>query len=112
MNKAEYQKYLSSDHWKRTRRYAILNSGNRCQRCGISLALWSDINTSPLEAHHLTYERIWGERPDDLVVLCPICHEHIHSANFNPENEKQFRTILDQAADASKSMAMPMRCSE
>lgn len=31
--------------------------------------------TSRLHVHHRTYERLGEELPEDLVVLCEVCHE-------------------------------------
>lgn len=31
-----------------------------------------------LEVHHLTYERLGCEAPDDLLVLCGRCHATFH----------------------------------
>jgi hypothetical protein len=31
-----------------------------------------------LEVHHLTYERLGWEQPDDLLVLCERCHAVLH----------------------------------
>lgn len=32
----------------------------------------------PLQAHHLSYKRIFDERPKDLVALCRDCHGRLH----------------------------------
>lgn len=40
-----------------------------CERCGI---------LPGVQLHHLTYERIGSERPEDLQLLCKACHEFIH----------------------------------
>lgn len=41
----------------------------RCEGCGGQL---------PLELHHLTYETVDEEMPDDLVALCRDCHHQQH----------------------------------
>lgn len=38
-----------------------------------------------LEVHHLTYERIGHEHPDDLIVLCPACHADVHGIEHSDE---------------------------
>ena len=30
------------------------------------------------EVHHLSYERVGRELPEDLVALCPGCHRRAH----------------------------------
>lgn len=66
-----YEEYLRTEHWKRTRRKALLRAGYQCQKCGA---------TSYLEVHHVTYARLGAERPDDLIVLCRACHDYVHVA--------------------------------
>jgi 5-methylcytosine-specific restriction endonuclease McrA len=41
----------------------------RCTRCP------SEDN---LAVHHLTYERLGSEHPDDLITLCRTCHKLDH----------------------------------
>ena len=42
---------------------------NRCETCGIE-----DSRAYPLEVHHLSYDRLGGELPADLKVVCRPCH--------------------------------------
>jgi hypothetical protein len=62
----EYLERINSLEWRELRAQMIMLAGYRCERCGDS--------GSGLELHHLTYERLGYEHPDDLEVLCPICH--------------------------------------
>lgn len=73
MNHTEYKRYLKSKHWQETRSAAIAGAGNTCQQCGkkAGKTIW-------LEVHHLTYERIGEELPEDLRVLCHNCHRKEH----------------------------------
>jgi hypothetical protein len=41
----------------------------RCERCG------SPGDARSLEVHHLTYERLGRELPEDLMVVCWPCHD-------------------------------------
>lgn len=63
--------YLRSVHWQETRLEALERDGGRCQRCGA---------TERLQVHHITYERLWCEDPDDLVTLCRLCHRQEHES--------------------------------
>jgi 5-methylcytosine-specific restriction endonuclease McrA len=65
----EYTEYLNSPAWLARRQEAIEAATGRCQRCGAS----GDGIT--LQAHHLSYERLGSERPEDLKVVCVPCHE-------------------------------------
>lgn len=52
-----------------TRRAVNRRSGGCCENCGLML---------PLELHHLHYETVGWERPDDLKALCRDCHRSEH----------------------------------
>lgn len=66
LRRLPYEEYLKSRHWQRQRKGALERARGHCQMCraeGVKL-----------EVHHNTYERIGQELPDDLFVLCEICH--------------------------------------
>lgn len=67
--KAHYAQYLASPGWRKRRNEALKLSGWQCSRCGVRKGL---------EVHHVTYERIGAELPEDLAVLCRGCHEGEH----------------------------------
>lgn len=62
--------YLASTHWHKTRVEAIARAGRRCAECG---------NANGLDVHHKTYARIGHEQPEDLEVLCRLCHNERHA---------------------------------
>ena len=62
----DYNAYLKSPEWDEKRREAIQQAGGRCARCGRT-----DL---PLEVHHLHYETLGDEGPEDLEALCKDCH--------------------------------------
>jgi len=62
------QVYLASEHWQRLRK-AILRLQPLCSNCS---------RDTHLNVHHLSYQRLWRERPDDLIVLCRACHRVAH----------------------------------
>ena len=68
-NKAEYAAYLASPKWKRTRKKTIKERGLTCEYCG---------STRSIEVHHLNYDHIGFEWPEDLLVLCRNCHKTMH----------------------------------
>lgn len=61
----EYQVYMQSDEWQERRELALAKAGYCCERCGYD---------GPLDVHHLTYERLGHEMPQDLEALCRACH--------------------------------------
>jgi hypothetical protein len=85
-----YEEYLRSPEWRRKKRKALERAGNRCHLCSTR---WR------LDVHHNTYERIGRERPEDLVVLCRLCHTRHHDVVRAPQ-----RAPADPAA-ASKALA-------
>ena len=61
-----YLEYLKSPEWKERSKEAKERAGYRCQICN---------SGKRLEVHHRTYERLGSELPEDLTVLCRLCHE-------------------------------------
>jgi hypothetical protein len=64
-----YAQYLRTDWWLRFRADALRRAGGACQLCGAD---------GLLEVHHKTYQRLGCERPEDVICVCPACHEVIH----------------------------------
>lgn len=64
-----YRRYLKSDKWKALRERKLRQVGYKCEECP---------NTTYLQAHHLTYERVGNERLSDLKILCKWCHRRKH----------------------------------
>jgi len=38
-----------------------------------------ELEAGEAEVHHLTYDRLYAELPDDLIGLCPGCHRRAHA---------------------------------
>ncbi len=64
-----YREYLQSQHWREFVRH---RRQKRCWVCGKSRGV-------VLCLHHLTYDRLGSELPDDVVTLCKGCHEDAHT---------------------------------
>lgn len=65
----EYLDYLESPKWQRKRQEVFKVQGRRCKVCESS---------KRINVHHLTYERLYDELPEDLMVLCHPCHDLVH----------------------------------
>jgi 5-methylcytosine-specific restriction endonuclease McrA len=65
----EYKEYLQTKHWKIVRENALSYWDNKCALC------FSEDN---LNVHHRTYLSLGGERDNDVIVLCKVCHERHH----------------------------------
>jgi 5-methylcytosine-specific restriction endonuclease McrA len=64
-----YRDYLSSDEWALVRVAALARANYRCARC---------MTTFDLQVHHITYDRLGHELPEDVMVLCDGCHDKEH----------------------------------
>lgn len=67
-----YTDYIKSDTWKKSpqRLACIAAAKNKCQMCGATFGL---------EVHHISYANLGSELPQQLVLLCILCHEHTHA---------------------------------
>lgn len=62
----EYEEFIYSEEWANMSAWIKKEYGGRCGYCNSRVSL---------ETHHLTYERFGGgERFDDLIPLCQVCH--------------------------------------
>ena len=73
--RAGYDSYLRSAHWREFRLRMLDEADYACEDCGASefegLLLMLDV-------HHLHYETLACERPEDVAVLCRPCHDRCH----------------------------------
>lgn len=67
-----YQKRISSTQWKGLKREIIEQRGNRCERC--------EKESASLALHHLHYDSLGSEQPDDVELLCAECHTEAHES--------------------------------
>lgn len=89
MSKSDYSAYLRSPHWKNTR-YWILRERDKCEICA-KVPKW-------FEVHHKSYRNIWRERAEDLMVLCPECHDLMHGEAANdPQYEMPEDIMLTES---------------
>jgi 5-methylcytosine-specific restriction endonuclease McrA len=64
-----YRVYLRSAAWKRTRADYMRRIGWLCERCHVRAAMI---------VHHLHYDRLYHEQPEDLFAVCRACHDQLH----------------------------------
>jgi 5-methylcytosine-specific restriction endonuclease McrA len=64
-----YKNYLSSNAWKTKRCDVLKRAGGVCEECRFN---------EGTDVHHLTYQRLFRESLDDLVLLCRACHTKHH----------------------------------
>ena len=73
---AQYPAYLASDEWRERSRVTIATAGGICEYCRCRRAV---------QAHHVCYDRVGCERPEDLRAVCLFCHRKEHSPD-TPEH--------------------------
>ncbi len=69
----DYTKHINSDRWARRRLRAIDEVGGVCQVCG---------STDRIQVHHLSYDNLGNEKPEDLLVVCRECHRKVHEGEL------------------------------
>lgn len=65
-----YKDYLNSFAWKAIKQVK-LSQQPECECC------WEQATT----VHHLSYERRWSEKEEDIVSICERCHNECHFVN-------------------------------
>jgi 5-methylcytosine-specific restriction endonuclease McrA len=68
-HKQKYHDYLLSPEWAQIKIDLFEHRGKKCERCP------SKYN---LHVHHLHYNNIFNEEPEDLIILCNKCHSLEH----------------------------------
>jgi hypothetical protein len=65
----KYNIYLKSPEWRSKSQKVLRRAQNLCEGCQ---------NKPATQAHHLTYEHVFGEFLFELVALCDECHSRLH----------------------------------
>lgn len=91
--KEKYSAYLCSREWSVLKEAVKSRSKGWCERCTIN----------PMDhVHHLTYERKYEERLEDLQACCKQCHEFIHAkSDADPALDRPI--VLPWSGEAVKS---------
>lgn len=80
-NKTNYEKYLESEKWKKTRIRIAQQRNYTCEIC-------SKVVYGRFNIHHRTYAHLGNELDDELMFLCENCHTELHIALRAKENNK------------------------
>ena len=65
----DYKEYLNSFHWNKIK----TQFRKKYKHCAICFS------KKALNVHHLTYKNFGNENPEDLILLCNVCHKKTHS---------------------------------
>jgi hypothetical protein len=86
MNRDEYRlQYLKSHHWRCLSNRLIDKADGCCFCCGYHWkeSPWNydhnDELIERLEVHHVSYKNLGDEKPEDVIVVCSVCHDDIHA---------------------------------
>lgn len=91
---ATYKAHMRSPEWRAFRREIVTARGGKCEIC----QAWGR-----LDVHHLTYERLGCERPEDVLVVCRECHEALHG-RFDAAERRVRRERSELVAKYRKSV--------
>lgn len=89
----DYQRAVQSRYWRKLRWAAMRERDCRCGRCDI----WEP---QDLQLHHLTYERLGAELPEDVELLCTECHWRAHHSAAGPSADTMLRSERDHLRPA------------
>lgn len=82
----KYQRYLASREWALLKNAVRGRSGGTCERCHLA---------DHQDTHHLTYERLYNERIEDLLGVCRPCHEYLSGkSDFDPASEAVLMPVV------------------
>jgi len=73
-----YQRHIRSVKWQKLKRRVRASRPSYCEAC-----FATDV---PLQTHHLTYDRLGCELPEDVMLLCEKCHRHVHGERLGNGN--------------------------
>lgn len=68
----EYRQYIVSKEWYQLKIDILEKRGCYCEKCK------KKKYPAALQLHHLSYERLFNEEPQDLMLVCKRCHEKEH----------------------------------
>ena len=85
------RRYLRSAAWRRRREAAIARAGHCCEHPGCK-------RSHRLEVHHLSYERVGHELPEDLRVLCREHHREADAQRLETTRAREHEAWLNDRA--------------
>lgn len=78
MENNAYYEYIKSPEWHSLKIDIIQARGCKCERCN------KKKHPAKLQLHHLTYERLFNEESQDLMLVCRRCHMKEHGLIKKP----------------------------
>ena len=88
--KAKFLKYLKSDEWATMKIELVVARGAKCERCE------RKERVRKLRLHHINYDRVFNEEPEDLELLCKGCFNVERGRRARPEDKKNISDLALQ----------------
>lgn len=76
------------------RQYVLKRDNYTCQCCGTH---GTKTKLVKLHVHHLESRKTGGDAPNNLITLCPACHEAIHAGKKTLGSKKRGKPLRDAA---------------
>ena len=89
----DYQNGEQSGFWN-VREYVLYRDGHICQHCR------GKSGDKILEVHHINSRQTGGDRPDNLITLCGLCHEKVS------QNKLKLKIKVSKGYKAESFMSM------
>ena len=90
----KYNAYLCSREWAVLRKGVLKRTNGLCERCH---------KNKISQVHHLTYNRKYNERLEDLQGLCKGCHAFTHGhSDRDPCNQNDSETLAIMTKEFNK----------
>lgn len=89
----EYKEYLLSDEWAQLKIDLFELRGKVCEKCS---------SRKNIAVHHLHYDNIFNEEPEDLIILCGYHHAQIHG-KIKPKKKKPKCKIKKKVSKPKKN---------
>lgn len=78
-----YRRYLDSTRWEAVKRtYWLSDRPQECWACG---KRWQ-FGTPGFDFHHTTYENLYQEKLEDLVLFCSNHHQEFEKSKVRPDS--------------------------
>lgn len=90
ISKLTYEEYLQSEHWKAFSS-KVKHDRPACEDCHITASEAYKRDRQGLNVHHLTYENIGKEKPEDVIAVCHYCHLKRHGIQGFYEWTQKFK---------------------
>ena len=88
IRRVEYQQGPQMDFWN-VREYILFRDGHTCQWCK------GKSKDKRLNVHHIESRKTGGDRPDNLIVLCEICHDLVHKTHQEHKIQRKSNGFRD-----------------